>query len=191
MFIFVGLGNPGRRYQNTRHNVGYEVIDTLASRYHIDVGTCRFHGLVGKGNIEGHAVVLAKPLTYMNLSGQCVRELAHFYKIEAASELIVIYDDVSLSPGQLRIREKGSAGGHNGIKSILSQLGGDAFLRIKVGIGAKPPEYDLADYVLGTFSRQERQLMDGAIARAADAAASLLTKGAAWAMNEYNRKESL
>lgn len=191
MYIIVGLGNPGRRYAGTRHNAGYDAIDALADRYRIDVETVRFQGLIGKGSIEGHPVVLAKPTTFMNLSGQCVRELVNFYKIDEKSELIVIYDDISLPPGQLRVREKGSAGGHNGIKNIIAHLGGQEFLRIKVGIGEKPAGYDLADYVLSRFSKDERAALDGALERAADAAVCLITDGAVAAMNEYNRKVTL
>lgn len=188
MYIIVGLGNPGRRYANTRHNVGFDTVDVLAGRYHIDVEQGRFQGLLGKGVIEGRPVVLAKPLTFMNLSGQCVRELVNFFKIDETSELIVIYDDISLPPGQLRIREKGSAGGHNGIKSIIAHLGGQDFLRVKVGIGEKPPGYDLADYVLSHFTKEERAALDGALERAADAVVRMITDGADAAMNEYNRK---
>lgn len=188
MYIIVGLGNPGRQYAHTRHNVGFDTIDVLARKYRIDVETGRFHAICGKGIIEGQRVVLAKPITFMNLSGQSIRELVNFYKIDAASELIVIYDDISLPPGQLRIREKGSAGGHNGIKSVIANLGNQEFLRIKVGVGEKPQGYDLADYVLSHFSGEERKLLDGAIDRAADAAVCLMTDGLAAAMNEYNRK---
>ena len=191
MYIIVGLGNPGRKYVNTRHNVGYDAIDVLADMYHIDVDTGRFQALCGKGMIEGQHVVLAKPITFMNLSGQSVRELVNFYKIDETTELIVIYDDISLPPGQLRIREKGSAGGHNGIKNIIAQLGGQEFCRIKVGIGEKPVAFDLADYVLSHFSREERFLLDDALVRAAKAAVKMMTDGVDAAMNEYNRKVTI
>lgn len=191
MFIIAGLGNPGRQYAHTRHNVGYGTIDVLAKRYHIDVETGRFQALCGKGIIEGQRVVLAKPVTYMNLSGQSIRELVHFYKIDETAELIVIYDDINLPPGQLRIRERGSAGGHNGMKNIIACLGGQDFLRIRVGVGEKPPGYDLADYVLSRFSAGEQKAVDEALARAADAAVKLITDGAEAAMNEYNRKVTL
>lgn len=188
MYIIVGLGNPGRQYAHTRHNVGYDTIDVLAKKYHIDVESCRFQAVCGKGVIEGQRVILAKPVTFMNLSGQSVRELVNFYKIDEKAQLIVIYDDISLPPGQLRIREKGSAGGHNGIKNIIAHLGGQEFLRIKVGIGEKPPGYDLADYVLSHFAKDERRLLEDALERAADAAVKLMTDGTEAAMNEYNRK---
>ena len=191
MYIIVGLGNPGRQYAHTRHNVGYDTIDVLAQRYHIEVDTVRFQALIGKGVIEGQKVILAKPITFMNLSGQSVRELAGFFKIEEKTELIVIYDDISLPPGQLRIREKGSAGGHNGMKNIIAHLGGQEFLRIKVGIGEKPPGYDLADYVLSHFSTEERKCLDEALVKAADAAVKIITDGAGPAMNEYNRKVTI
>ena len=191
MYIIVGLGNPGRQYAHTRHNVGYDTIDVLAEKYHIDVEMGRFQAIVGKGIIEGQRVILAKPITFMNLSGQCVRELVDFFKIDETAELIVIYDDISLPPGQLRIREKGSAGGHNGIKNIISHLGGQEFLRIKVGVGEKPAHYDLADYVLSRFSSEERKLLDEALKRAADAAVKIMTDGADAAMNEYNRKVTI
>lgn len=188
MYIIAGLGNPGRQYAHTRHNVGYDVIDVLADRYRIEVDSLRFQALVGKGMAEGHKVILAKPVTFMNLSGQSVRELVHFYKIDEKARLIVVYDDISLPPGQLRIREKGSAGGHNGIKNIIAHLGGQEFLRVKVGIGEKPPGYDLADYVLSHFSTEERKQLDAALVRAADAVAKIIADGADAAMNEYNRK---
>ena len=135
MFIIVGLGNPGREYAHTRHNVGFDTIDVLADKYHIDVDTKKHKALIGKGIIEGQKVILVKPQTYMNLSGESVREVLDYYKVDETSELIVIYDDISLNPGQLRIRLKGSAGGHNGIKNIIQHLGGSEFLRIKIGVG--------------------------------------------------------
>lgn len=188
MYIIAGLGNPGRQYAHTRHNVGYDTIDLLAEKYHIDVDTGKFKGLIGKGAIEGQKVILVKPLTYMNLSGECIREVLNFYKADERSELIVIYDDISLAPGQLRIREKGSAGGHNGIKSIISHLGGQEFLRIKVGIGEKPEGWDLADYVLSRFTPEERKTLDEALKRAAEAAVCMMTEGTEAAMNQFNRK---
>lgn len=191
MYIIVGLGNPGSSYAHTRHNAGYDAIDVLADRYHIDVTGRRFQALCGKGMIEGQHVVLAKPVTFMNLSGQSVYELVNFYKIDETSQLIVIYDDISLPPGQLRIRKKGSAGGHNGIKNIIAHLGGQEFCRVKVGIGEKPAAYDLADYVLSRFSADERALLDDALVRAAKAAVMIMTDGADAAMNEYNRKVTL
>ena len=188
MYIIVGLGNPGSRYAHTRHNVGFDTIDILADRYGISVDNKKFKALWGKGVIEGQRVVLAKPQTYMNLSGESVRQLIDFYKIDETEELIVIYDDISLEPGQLRIRGKGSAGGHNGIKSIIAHLGGQDFKRIKVGVGEKPLGFDLADYVLSRFSKAERESVEEALQRAAQAAAAIMTDGMDAAMNRYNKK---
>ena len=188
MFIIAGLGNPTLQYEGTRHNVGFDVIDTLAERYNISVDTRKSRALIGKGMIEGHKVILVKPQTYMNLRGESIRSLVDYYKVDEESELIVIYDDVSLGVGQLRIRKKGSAGGHNGIKSILSELGTDVFLRIKVGVGEKPRKYDLADYVLGHFSKEEKEQMKEGYQKAADAVSMLLNGETEAAMNQYNRK---
>lgn len=188
MYIIVGLGNPGKQYAHTRHNVGFDTIDILADKYGISVDSKKHKALYGKGIIEGQRVVLAKPQTYMNLSGESVRELVDFYKIDPEEELIVIYDDISLEPGQLRIRGKGSAGGHNGIKSIISHLGSQVFPRVKVGVGEKPKGYDLADYVLGHFSKAERAEVEDAFSRAADAVVCMMNDGMEHAMNRYNRK---
>lgn len=188
MYIIVGLGNPGKQYEHTRHNVGFDTIDVLAERYHISVDAKKHKALYGKGLIEGNKVILAKPQTYMNLSGESVRELIDFYKIDETEELIVIYDDISLDPGQLRLRAKGSAGGHNGIKNIIAHLGGQEFKRVKVGVGEKPKGYDLADYVLSRFPKEEREKVDAALERAADAAVKIITDDMAAAMNEYNKK---
>ena len=188
MFIIAGLGNPGREYAHTRHNVGFDTIDVLADTYRIDVDTKKHKALIGKGIIEGQKVILAKPQTYMNLSGESIREMVDFYKIDETRELIIIYDDISLKPGQLRIRLKGSAGGHNGIKSIIQHLGGQEFLRIRVGVGEKPVGYDLADYVLGPFTGDDKLEIEDAKDRAAKAAAMMVGGEAEKAMNEYNRK---
>ena len=188
MYIIVGLGNPGKEYAHTRHNVGFDTLDVLADKWNIDISVRKHKALIGQGMIEGQKVILAKPQTYMNLSGESVRELLDFYKVDETSELIIIYDDISLAPGQLRIRMKGSAGGHNGIKSIISHLGGQEFLRIKVGVGEKPKGYDLADYVLGHFTKEEKDSMEQAKKRAAEAAAMLVSGDIETAMNEFNRK---
>ena len=190
MYIIAGLGNPGRQYAHTRHYVGFDAIDVLAEKYNIKVENAKGRALTGSGRIEGQSVLLVKPLTFMNLSGESIRALTDFYKIDETSQLIVIYDDISLPPGQLRIREKGSAGGHNGIKSIISHLGGQEFLRIKVGVGEKPAGWDLADYVLSRFAEDDRKKVEEALERAADAAVCLMTDGVEAAMNEYNRKVS-
>ena len=188
MFIIAGLGNPTLQYEGTRHNAGFDVIDALADKDNISVDYRKTRAFIGKGRIAGRKVILAKPQTYMNLSGESVRGLADYYKIDEETELLIIYDDVSLDVGQLRIRKKGSAGGHNGIKSIIAELGTDVFPRIKVGVGEKPKQYDLADYVLGHFSKAERELMEEGYERAVRAVEMILSDGIDPAMNEYNRK---
>ena len=189
MFIIAGLGNPTLQYEGTRHNVGFDVIDTLAERYNITVDGRKGKALVGKGMIEGHKVLLVKPQTYMNLSGESLRELVNYYKIDEESELLVIYDDISLGVGQLRIRKKGSAGGHNGIKNIIANLGTDVFMRIKIGVGEKPKKYDLADYVLGKFSKEDRVLMEEGYDLACEASVLIMQGAIDRAMNEYNQKK--
>lgn len=189
MFLIAGLGNPGRKYEKTRHNMGFDVVDELIDRYRIPQGGIGHKAMYGKGIIAGEKVMLAKPLTYMNLSGESIREFVNYYKIDPETELLVIYDDIDLEPGQIRIRKKGSAGGHNGIKSIIGQLGTQNFYRIKVGVGAKPSGWDLADHVLGHFSSQERELVDEAVKKAADAVETILEKGIDAAMNQYNGTE--
>ena len=188
MYIIVGLGNPTREYENTRHNIGFMAIDALAEKYNISVLDCKHKALIGKGVINGNKVVLVKPLTYMNLSGEAVRAVIDYYKADAESELIVIYDDVSLDVGQLRIRKKGSAGGHNGIKNIIAHLGHDVFMRIKIGVGEKPKGYDLADYVLGHFEKETEKRMQETYDRAVQAASGILTEGPDRAMNAFNLK---
>ena len=147
MYIIAGLGNPTKQYEGTRHNVGFDVIDRIADEYNISVETRKGKALTGTGIIAGRKVLLAKPQTYMNLSGESLRALTDFYKIDVETELLVIYDDISLEPGQIRIRKKGSAGGHNGIKNIIAHLGTQEFPRIRIGVGEKPARMDLADYV--------------------------------------------
>ena len=190
MFIIAGLGNPDEKYQGTRHNVGFDVVDRLAEKYQIAVDTKKHRALIGKGVIEGQKVLLVKPQTYMNLSGESIRSLVEYYKIDPEEELIVIYDDISLEPGQLRIRPKGSAGGHNGIKNIIANLGTDRFMRVKVGVGEKPKNWDLADYVLSPFTKDERPLVNLAIEHAAKAIEQMLNGDVDAAMNEYNRKSA-
>lgn len=188
MYLIAGLGNPTKEYDKTRHNVGFSVIDVLADRYRIDISEKKHKALCGRGVIEGQKVLLLKPQTFMNLSGESIRAAADYYKIEP-EEMIVIYDDISLDPGQLRIRLKGSAGGHNGIKNIIANLGTQAFPRIKVGVGAKPPRMDLADYVLSRFGAGEQKLMEEAFGEAAEAAVMMMTDGAERAMNHFNAKK--
>lgn len=186
MYIIVGLGNFGKEYVNTRHNIGFDVIDKLAEQENISVLEKKHRAVIGKGIVAGQKCILAKPLTYMNLSGECVRELLDYYKADETSELIVISDDISLNVGQLRIRKKGSAGGHNGLKNIIAHLGHDSFIRIKVGVGEKPKNWDLADYVLGRFSAPEREMMDEAAGQVADAIRTIITQDADAAMNQFN-----
>lgn len=188
MFIIVGLGNPTLQYAGTRHNAGFDVIDVLADKYNISVDSRKNRAFAGMGMIRGQKVILAKPQTYMNLSGESVRGFVEYYKVAKEDELLVVYDDVSLDMGQLRIRKKGSAGGHNGIKNIIANLGTEVFPRIKVGVGEKPKGYDLADYVLGHFSRAERELMAEGYEKAVSAIESILDDGIEAAMNVYNRK---
>ncbi len=189
MFIIVGLGNPSKEYEGTRHNAGFEVIDRIADKYNISVDGKKHRALIGKGIIGGEKVILAKPQTFMNLSGESVRSLLDYYKVDEEQELIVIYDDISLDNGQIRIRAKGSAGGHNGIKNIIAHLGSQVFPRVRVGVGEKPPKYDLADYVLGHFSKEEQVLMDEGYDHTVHAVEMILEGNISDAMNEYNRKK--
>ena len=188
MHIIIGLGNPTKEYQATRHNVGWDVVTRLSDDYKIPLDFKRHKAICGKGYIEGEKVVLAQPTTYMNLSGESVRELMDFYKV-TPEEIIIIYDDISLEVGQLRIRKKGSAGGHNGIKSILSHLGTDEFPRIKVGVGDKPKGWDLADYVLSRFHGDEQEAIREALGEASDAVKMIITSDIDAAMNHFNRKK--
>ena len=189
MILIVGLGNYGDRYAHTRHNAGFDTIDILAKRFNISVDRNKCQGLIGEGMIGSERVALIKPQTYMNASGEAVREAAAFYHIPP-ERVLVLFDDVSMAPGKLRIRAKGSAGGHNGIKSIISHLGSDAFPRIKLGVGAPPhPDYDLADWVLGTFSKSEQELLTPCIDRACASVATVLTQGCAAAANQFNGAE--
>ncbi|MBR6696717.1 MAG: aminoacyl-tRNA hydrolase [Lachnospiraceae bacterium] len=185
MYIIAGLGNPTKEYDKTRHNIGFDVIDALADEYGIRVDSKKHKALVGSGTIAGQKVVLAKPQTFMNLSGESLRALVDFYKVPIENVLI-IYDDISLDVGRLRIRAKGSAGGHNGIKSIIAHLGSESFPRLKFGVGDKPTGYDLAAYVLGRFSKSERLIVEDGIATAKKAVVTILEQGINAAMNSYN-----
>ncbi len=189
MYIIVGLGNPGKQYERTRHNSGFEVLDRLAERYDIPVTERKHRAFCGRGMIEGQKVMLVKPQTFMNLSGESVKSAVDFYQT-GPDRLIVVYDDVSLNPGQLRIRRAGSAGGHNGIKNIIAQLGTQEFLRVKVGVGAKPERMDLADYVLSHFSKGEWEIMEEAFQEAAEAVRVMIADGADAAMNRFNAKKN-
>ncbi len=187
MYVIVGLGNPGREYAHTRHNVGFDVVSALADKYGIVMDYQKHKAVCGKGMIEGQKVILAQPLTYMNLSGESVRQLVDYYKIDPQSELIVVYDDIDLNPGMIRVRPKGSPGGHNGMKNIVQHMSSQEFLRVRVGVGAKPKEYDLKDYVLGHFAGEDRKLMDAGIDLAVEAVAMLLTDTIDHAMNKFNK----
>lgn len=186
MHIIVGLGNPGIKYEGTRHNMGFDVVDRVVEEYQIPQSGTKFHSMYGIGMIEGEKCVVAKPLTYMNLSGTAVRELCDFYKADPTTDLIVISDDIDTKPGHIRIRKKGSAGGQNGLKDIIEKLGTQEFTRIRVGTGAKPEGWDLADWVLSRFSKEDRELVDSAIVRAADAIGVIMTDGVDMAMNRFN-----
>ena len=185
MYLIAGLGNPTREYAGTRHNIGYDTITRLCDDYGIALDSKKHKGLCGKGIIEGEKVVLIQPLTYMNLSGDCIKEAADFYKIDP-KHIIVIYDDISLPVGKLRVRAKGSAGGHNGMKNIIARLGTEEFPRIRIGVGEKPAGWDLADYVLGRFKAEELPLMREAVGNAAKACGLILKDGIETAMNRSN-----
>jgi len=185
-WLIVGLGNPGKQYERTRHNVGFRAIDLLAEKLHCKVDKGKFQGLYGQTVYDGHKLFLLKPQTFMNLSGRSVLQLSAYYSIPP-QRIIVIFDDISLAPGRLRVRADGSAGGHNGIKSIISELGSQEFPRVKIGVGAKPhPEADLADWVLSGFSANEEKSLNAAFAQAGEAALCLMEKGVQEAANRFN-----
>lgn len=186
MYIIVGLGNPERKYAGTRHNIGFSAITALADAHGISVDTKKHKAMIGKGVIGGQKVILAQPLTYMNLSGESVRALVDYYKINPEEQLIIIYDDIALPPGKLRIRLRGSAGGHNGMKNIISHLGGQVFPRIRVGVGEKPKGWDLADYVLGRFPEEEEPGIREALRQVCDACDVIMNEGVEAAMNRFN-----
>ena len=190
MYIIAGLGNPKKEYDNTRHNIGFAMIDALADKYNINVMDVKHKAITGKGIISGQKVILAKPLTFMNLSGESIRQLTDYYKVDPETEVIIISDDISLPPGLIRVRKKGSAGGHNGLKNIIQHLGTEGFRRIRIGVGEKPKGYDLADYVLGHFSKEEQPFMKEGIEKAIGALEMILSDNIDGAMNEYNKKVS-
>ena len=185
MYIIAGLGNPGLQYMGTRHNAGFSVIDELADKHNISIDTAKHKGMIGKGVIDGQKVILVKPMTYMNNSGECIREVMDYYKVDI-DDLIVIFDDISLVPGKLRIRAKGSAGGHNGIKSIIAHLGSDGFKRVKFGVGDKPKGWDLADWVLGKFPSEEFEALREGNKKACEAVECIMSEGIESAMTKYN-----
>lgn len=188
MYLIAGLGNPTYQYARTRHNIGFEVIDTLADRNGISMDIHKHKGICGKGMIAGEKVILLQPMTYMNLSGESIQEAIRYYKLNPTKDFIVVFDDISLDVGRIRLRAKGSAGGHNGIKSVIACLGTDEFQRIKVGVGDKPKGWDLADYVLGRFNEEERIKADESVERAAKAAEYILQEGIEAAMNVFHSK---
>ena len=189
MYIIVGLGNPEKKYRNTRHNIGFDVIDAVAEKNDIVLGEKKHKAVIGKGMIAGQKAVLVKPLTYMNLSGESVRSVIDFYKVDEKSELIVISDDINLDMGQIRIRKRGSDGGHNGLKNIIMHLGHNEFIRVRMGVGEKPPKMDLADYVLCHYFEDEREMMNESARTAALAIETIIAEGADAAMNKYNARK--
>lgn len=186
MIIIAGLGNPEPKYDGTRHNVGFETLDALSEATGISLTIHKFDALFGRGEIAGKKVMLVKPLTYMNLSGEALRQITRYYKTEDVHQLIVISDDVELDVGVIRIRKGGSAGGHNGLKSIIKELGDDGFQRIRVGVGKKPAQYDMVNWVLGHFGKEDKETIALVKKEAADAAVMIVEQGADAAMNRYN-----
>ncbi len=185
-WLIVGLGNPGPEYQRTRHNAGFRALDLLGEKLHCRIDKGKFQGIYGQVDYEGKKLFLLKPLTYMNLSGRSVLQLSAYYNIPP-QRIIIIYDDISLEPGRLRVRSDGSAGGHNGIKSIIAELGSQDFPRVKIGVGAKPhPEMELYDWVLSVFTAEEEKPLASALVRAADAALSIIDHGVPDTANRYN-----
>ena len=185
-YLIVGLGNPGSKYEMTRHNAGFLAVDLLALQEHVDIKKLKFHALVGDVRLGGERCLLMKPQTMMNLSGDAVAEAANFYKIPP-ERVLVLFDDISLDVGRTRVRRKGSAGGHNGIKSIIARLGSQDFPRVKIGVGAKPnPDHDLADWVLGSFSALDEKAMAVSLENAGQAALAIIDKGVPEAANRFN-----
>ena len=189
MIVIAGLGNPEKKYFGTRHNIGFDVIDALSDKYNIELTETKFKAAYGKGRIGSQRVILAKPLTYMNLSGEAIRPLCDYFKVDTKTELIVISDDVELDEGNIRVRPKGSAGGHNGLKNIIKLLGHDEFSRVRVGVGKKPKEYDMVNWVLGHFEGEAAVLIKEGKERAVAAIEEIIDNGVDSAMNKYNGKK--
>ncbi|WP_027209217.1 aminoacyl-tRNA hydrolase [Butyrivibrio hungatei] len=189
MYVIAGLGNPEKKYFGTRHNVGFETIDALSDKYNIGLTETKFKAVYGKGRIGDQKVILVKPITYMNLSGEAIRPICDYFKVDTKSELIVISDDVELDVGMIRVRPKGSAGGHNGLKNIIAQLGHDEFSRVRVGVGKKPKEYDMVNWVLGHFEGEDATGIKDGIGRAVDAVCEIMENGVDSAMNKFNGKK--
>ena len=188
MVVIAGLGNPEKKYFGTRHNIGFDVIDALSDKYNIELTETKFKAAYGKGRIGNERVILVKPLTYMNLSGEAIRPLCDYFKVDTTSDLIVISDDVELDEGNIRVRPKGSAGGHNGLKNIIKLLGHDEFSRVRVGVGKKPKEYDMVNWVLGHFEGEAAVLIKEGKERAVAAIEEIIENGVDSAMNKYNGK---
>lgn len=189
-WLVVGLGNPGREYEKTRHNCGFRAIDVLADKLGCKIDKAKFQGLYGQTTYGGRKLLLLKPQTFMNLSGRSVLQLSAYFQVPP-QRIIVLFDDISLEPGRLRIRADGSAGGHNGIKSIIGELGSQSFPRVKIGVGAKPhPDFDLAKWVLSTFSSSEEKALQPALERAADAVLTIIDHGVPEAANRFNGSHS-
>lgn len=189
MIVIAGLGNPEKKYIGTRHNAGFAVINRLCDKYGIALNGTEHKAAVGKTILEGQKAIVAKPLTYMNLSGESVGSFVNFYKLDPTQDVIVIYDDMALDVGQIRVRTKGSAGGHNGIKNIISHLGDEKFIRIRVGVGEKPKDYDQVDYVLGHFTGEDKEKIEEGYALAVEAIECIIKNGPEAAMNKYNSKK--
>lgn len=189
MYVIAGLGNPEKKYFETRHNVGFAVIDALSDKYNIALTETKFKAAYGKGRIGNERVILVKPLTYMNLSGEAIAPICNYFKTDTRENLIVISDDVELDVGKLRVRPKGSAGGHNGLKNIIARLGHDEFTRVRVGVGKKPKEWDMVDWVLGHFDKDDEALIKSGIENAQEAIVEIMENGVDSAMNKFNGKK--
>lgn len=189
MYLIMGLGNPGKQYKKTRHNIGFEAVNKIAAKYNISLDQKKHKALLGSGYIDGQKVLLAQPQTFMNLSGESLHEIMSYFKV-TMDDLILIYDDISLPLGELRIRKKGSAGGHNGVKSIIQHGGTDNFLRIKVGVEEKPSGWDLADYVLSQFRKEDDKLISETLDIIVGAVTTIVNDDVDKAMNQYNKKRN-
>ncbi|MCR5145023.1 MAG: aminoacyl-tRNA hydrolase [Lachnospiraceae bacterium] len=190
MYVIAGLGNPGLKYRHTRHNAGFDVIDVLADKYGIAVKDSKHKALIGKGVIEGQQVMLVKPQTFMNLSGESVIDIINFYKLDPTEDFIVISDDVTLDPGNIRVRRRGSAGGHNGLKNIIEHFHTEDFVRVRVGVGKLPTGGDMIAHVLGRPPKDDRIEIDKAYDMAADAVVAIMNDGVEAAMNQFNGKKA-
>ena len=190
MYLIVGLGNPGSKYDKTRHNAGFDAIDYIASKYNIDITKNEKKGLTGRGIISGQKVLLVKPQTFMNCSGQCVAELSEYYDIDPTTELIVLSDDVTLAPGNIRIRKKGSAGGHNGLKDIIAWTDTQEFMRVRIGVGEVPEKGDMVNHVLGHFSKEDREALEGCFDNVCSAVELMIADDIEGAMNAYNSNKN-